>query len=409
MQRLSMKQNNLVLIIFLLISSLLTANDFNTNMNYFGNLTTSSLNKDGFNTKGYEVDDVKNHFQLSTYSKLGIQATIYNNDWMFVTQAVTHYKDNGLKADLTWLNVKYTLNSDFNIRGGRMQSSAFLNSDVRDIDYVNTWGLEPNAFYTMLPMKFYDGIEISYNKVIGEYYINLNLTPYGTLETSMDDLVSDSILSVKDIHIISFDISNNDFKFKVTYGQVNINIPIEDTNYNQVIDGLKEENDMSKYNYTDKKVSFLTLGLEYNYENYSLVSELAQISSNSLIADTIGYYTMLSYRYDKFIPFVMYSVSDNQKSHFDTTNIVDNSNQHFKEKLDQILYQTNNSQRTISLGFKYDLMVGVALKFQLDKITIKDYGVDYSETTKRVGYTQRDAGVYDDSVYQTTIGLSFVF
>ena len=404
-----MKQNNLVLIIFLLISSLLTANDFNTNMNYFGNLTTSSLNKDGFNTKGYEVDDVKNHFQLSTYSKLGIQATIYNNDWMFVTQAVTHYKDNGLKADLTWLNVKYTLNSDFNIRGGRMQSSAFLNSDVRDIDYVNTWGLEPNAFYTMLPMKFYDGIEISYNKVIGEYYINLNLTPYGTLETSMDDLVSDSILSVKDIHIISFDISNNDFKFKVTYGQVNINIPIEDTNYNQVIDGLKEENDMSKYNYTDKKVSFLTLGLEYNYENYSLVSELAQISSNSLIADTIGYYTMLSYRYDKFIPFVMYSVSDNQKSHFDTTNIVDNSNQHFKEKLDQILYQTNNSQRTISLGFKYDLMVGVALKFQLDKITIKDYGVDYSETTKRVGYTQRDAGVYDDSVYQTTIGLSFVF
>jgi len=404
-----MKQNNLVLIIFLLISSLLTANDFNTNMNYFGNLTTSSLNKDGFNTKGYEVDDVKNHFQLSTYSKLGIQATIYNDDWMFVTQAVTHYKDNGLKADLTWLNVKYTLNSDFNIRGGRMQSSAFLNSDVRDIDYVNTWGLEPNAFYTMLPMKFYDGIEISYNKVIGEYYINLNLTPYGTLETSMDDLVSDSILSVKDIHIISFDISNNDFKFKVTYGQVNINIPIEDTNYNQVIDGLKEENDMSKYNYTDKKVSFLTLGLEYNYENYSLVSELAQISSNSLIADTIGYYTMLSYRYDKFIPFVMYSVSDNQKSHFDTTNIVDNSNQHFKEKLDQILYQTNNSQKTISLGFKYDLMVGVALKFQLDKITIKDYGVDYSETTKRVGYTQRDAGVYDDSVYQTTIGLSFVF
>jgi len=404
-----MKQNNLVLIIFLLISSLLTANDFNTNMNYFGNLTTSSLNKDGFNTKGYEVDDVKNHFQLSSYSKLGAQTTIYNDRWMFVAQAVTHYKDNELKADLTWLNVKYTINDDFSIRGGRMQSSAFLNSDVRDIDYVNTWGLEPNAFYTMLPMKFYDGIEISYNKVIGEYYINLNLTPYGTLETSMDDLVSDSILSVKDIHIISFDISNNDFKFKVTYGQVNINIPIEDTNYNQVIDGLKEENDMSKYNYTDKKVSFLTLGLEYNYENYSLVSELAQISSNSLIADTIGYYTMLSYRYDKFIPFVMYSVSDNQKSHFDTTNIVDNSNQHFKEKLDQILYQTNNSQRTISLGFKYDLMVGVALKFQLDKITIKDYGVDYSETTKRVGYTQRDAGVYDDSVYQTTIGLSFVF
>ncbi len=405
-----MKQINSILVSLSLVSSLLVANDFSTKINYFGNLTTSSLNKDGFNTKGYKVDDVQNHFQLSSYSKLGAQTTIYNDRWMFVAQAVTHYEDNELKADLTWLNAKYTINDDFSIRGGRMQSSAFLNSDVRDIDYVNTWGLEPNAFYTMLPMKFYDGIEITYNKVIGDYYINLNITPYGELKTDMDDLVSDSTLTVKDINIISFDISNNDFKFKTTYGQVNINIPIKDAHYNTVITGLQNQNnDMSKYSYTDKRISFLTVGFEYNYENYSLMTEFAQIDSNSLIADNIGYYTMLSYRYDKFIPFIMYSVGDNKESHFDTTNIVDNSNQQFKEGLDQILYQTNNSQKTISLGFRYDLMIGVALKAQIDKITIKDYGVDYSSTTKRVGYTQRDAGVCDDSVYQATIGLSFVF
>ena len=405
-----MKQINLILASLLLVSSFLMANDFDAKINYFGNLTTSSLNKDGFNIKGYKVDDVENQFQLSTYSKLGSQATIYNDKWMFVVQAVTHYKNKKLDADLTWLNVKYNINSYLSFRMGRMQSSAFLNSDVRDIDYVNTWGLEPTAVYTMLPMKFYDGIEISYNKVIEDYYINLNITPYGKLRTSMDDLVENSKLSVKNINIISFDISNNDFKFKTTYGQVSINIPINDAHYNNVITGLQEQNnDMSKYSYTDKKISFLTVGLEYNYENYSLVSEFVEIDSNSLIANTIGYYTMLSYRYDKFIPFIMYSVGDNQNSHFNTTHIIDNSNQEFKEGLEEILYQTNNSQKTISLGFKYDLMIGVALKAQIDKITIKDYGTDYSTTVKRVGYTQRDIDENGDSVYQATVGLSFVF
>ncbi|MEO1954166.1 MAG: hypothetical protein ABGW74_05635 [Campylobacterales bacterium] len=399
--------NFIIMVVF--VTSSLLADNFDTSFNYFGNLTASSLNKDKFYIKGYQVDDVQDYFELSTYSKLGLQTMIYNDKFTFVAQAVTHYVDDSLNLDLTWLNAKYKINHDFSIRAGRIQSAMFLNSDVRDVDYVNTWAIEPNAFYTMLPMRYYDGLEISYEKVIEDYYINITIAPYGKVTADIDDMVSGSTLDVSDMHMVSLVISNNDFKFKTSYAQVNMDIPIYDVNYHNTIETLEDEgNDMSKYNYIDKKISFLTLGLEYNYENYSFLTEIAKRDSVSLLPDTIAYYTMLSYRYDKFIPFIMYSSNNNDSSHFDTSNITDITNS-AKIELEKILYQTNDSQKTFSIGFRYDLKTGIALKFQVDKIVIKNYGTDYSDIIKRLGYTQIDAGVKDDNVYQTTIGLSFAF
>lgn len=405
-----MRLNNFIILVVFVTSSLL-ADNFETSFNYFGNLTASSLNKDKFYIKGYQVDDVQDYFELSTYSKLGFQTMIYNDKFTFVAQAVSHYVDDSLNLDLTWLNAKYKIRDDFSIRVGRIQSAMFLNSDVRDIDYVNTWAIEPNAFYTMLPMRYYDGLDISYEKVIGDYYINITITPYGEVSADIDDMVSGSTLDVSDMHMVSLVLSNNDFKFKTSYAQVTMNIPIYDVNYHSIIQTLQDEgNDISKYNYIDKKISFLTLGLEYNYENYSFLTEIAKRDSVSLLPDTIAYYTMLSYRYDKFIPFIMYSSNNNDSSHFDTTNINDTAtNGVTKTELEKILYQTNDSQRTFSIGFRYDLKTGIALKFQVDKIFIKNYGTDYSDSVKRLGYTQIDAGVKDDNVYQTTIGLSFAF
>jgi len=408
MKRLFMKQiKTIFLMIFIPLS--LSANDFDTSFNYFGNLTASSLNKDGFNTKGYQIDDVQNHFQISSYSKVGIQGMVYNDKFIFVAQTVTHYKESKIKADLTWLNMKYKMKDNFNIRIGRMQSSMFLNSDVRDINYINSWGLEPSSFYTIMPVRFYNGVELSYNKVVGDYYINLNLTPYGEITTDFDDMIKGSVLSMTKINSISLAISNNNLKFKIVCGRVNIDMPIYETSYMGMIKTLQEEgNDVSKYNYNNKKISFLTVGLEYNYKNYSFTTEIARRKSYSLFPDTIGYYTLMSYRYDKFTPFVMYSANQNDKSHFDTSSINDYTNT-AKSELDMFLYRTNNSQKTISLGFRYDLMVGVAFKAQIDKITIIDYGADYSDTVKRLGYTQRDAGIDDNHVYQATIGISFAF
>ena len=405
-----MRLNNFIIMVVFVTSSLL-ADNFETSFNYFGNLTASSLNKDKFYIKGYQVDDIQDYFELSTYSKLGFQTMIYNDKFTFVAQAVSHYVDDSLNLDLTWLNAKYKIRDDFSIRVGRIQSAMFLNSDVRDIDYVNTWAIEPNAFYTMLPMRYYDGLDISYEKVIGDYYINIIITPYGEVSADIDDMVSGSTLDVSDMHMVSLVLSNNDFKFKTSYAQVTMNIPIYDVNYHSIIQTLQDEgNDISKYNYIDKKISFLTLGLEYNYENYSFLTEIAKRDSVSLLPDTIAYYTMLSYRYDKFIPFIMYSSNNNDSSHFDTTNINDTAtNGVTKTELEKILYQTNDSQRTFSIGFRYDLKTGIALKFQVDKIFIKNYGTDYSDSVKRLGYTQIDAGVKDDNVYQTTIGLSFAF
>lgn len=405
-----MKLNNIIFGSLFFASSLI-ASDFSTSFNYFGNLTGSTLNKDGFNTKGYQIDDVENHFRLSSYSKLGLQSTIYNDNFMFVAQVVAHYEEDNIRANLTWFNAKYNINSDFNIRIGRIQSSLFFNSDSRDIDYLHPWALEPSAFHGLMPMRYYEGIEFTYNKVIGDYYININLTPYAAVETDIDDLVENSILTAKDTFLISFTISNNNFKFKTSYIKSTVDIPIYDNDYHTVISILEAQgNNMDSYNYTNKKVSFLSAGLEYMYKNYYFITEIAKRESDSLLSDTLVYYSLLSYKYNDFTPFIMYACNDNEASYYDTTLINDPlTGGMAKIELEKILYSTNDSQKTISLGFRYDFKVGVVFKAQIDKTTIKDYGIDHSDTTKRLGFIERDAMIDDDSVYQAIIGLSFAF
>lgn len=413
-----MKLSNILLSSVLTITSL-AASDFDTSINYFGNLTGSTLNKDGFNRRGYQVDDVENNFQLSSYSKLGLQATLYNDDFMFVVQGVTRYEQDKIQGDITWLNAKYNISDNFSIRAGRMQTAGFLDSDTRDVNYLNIWTLEPASVYNMMPMKFYDGVELIYNKVIGDYYLNISVIPYGEAEKDMNNFtktdtsnfLKGSKLTLKDYRNISLSISNENFRIKGSYGTVNMDLPIYDTAYHTLISTLEAQgNDMSKYSYMDKKVLLKTLGLEYTYDDYYLILEVSERDSDSLLASQLGYYALFSYEYNNIRPFVMYAKNEYDPSFFDTNSISDTwTGGALKTALEQVLYGTNDAQETYSIGLKYDIKQGIALNTQLDKINIINYGTDYNNVSKRLGYTQKDIGIDDNTVYQFTVGISFAF
>jgi hypothetical protein len=63
----------------------------------------------------------------------------------------------------------------------------------------------------------------------------------------------------------------------------------------------------------------------------------------------------------------------------------------------------------MTLGARYEIKMGVALKIQLDRITTTDYGNDYNSITDREGYTSRYANTQQKPIYQLTCGVSFAF
>ena len=93
------------LYILIFISTLACSSNYETSLNYFGNVMASKLNKNGFTSNNYNYDNVDNDTSFSPYSKLGGQVSIYNDKYKFTSQAITYRNHHEYKAKFTWLNV----------------------------------------------------------------------------------------------------------------------------------------------------------------------------------------------------------------------------------------------------------------------------------------------------------------
>ncbi len=410
-----MKLTNTLLLSSALIGSL-SASSLDTQFNYFGNLTASSINE-----KGYEVNKVINSnvddkFSLAPYSKVAAQFSIYNDNFMFVTQALAYQNNDKNELELTWLNGRYQIMDGLSIRLGRMQLALFLNSNTIDVDYVHLWTKAPIEIYGSMPLKSFDGIEIAYEKVIQNYFIEFKITPYGKASTNVNVLKGTVKADFTDMKAIALSVQKGNLTLSASYTIGIFDMPTDNiTGLAQILGGLEQYgNDVSRYSYKNKDISFLSFGINYNYNNLLFTSEISQIKSESLVPDMTAYYLMMSYRYNKFTPFIMFAENKNDKNLYKTDNIkvVDATSGQLKAGLDAILYNMNSSQQTSSIGLRYDYKVGIAFKAQLDRITFDDYGTYYpnpQSTHQRYGFLSQEVGVAKVPVFQFTTGLSFAF
>ena len=395
------------IIFVLLLTTTMQAEQFEHKFNYFGNLTGTTIDNNNYYIKNYHANTVTNDIKFTPYSKLGIQSTLYDDKIMFVTQIVGNNRDDktgDITPELTWLNLKYIVNENISFKAGRMQTALFLNSDSLDINYLHNWAKDKNIVYALVPMKFFDGIEINYKKELDNLSIITSLIPYATTKTELYEFVKDGIFDSRDTKMLILEISNDKFRFHTSYLYSKFTINIDDPNYKVLMLELRDNGyNINKYSYTDKIFRQLSMGLEYNIDDFIITTEISQSNdSNSLLPKTTAYYTMIAYTYGDLIPYIMYSQNKNDKNHFNTNNI--NSTD-----LEALLYTTNSSEKTITIGSKYYLSSSIALKIQLDKITTYDYGNDYNNIKDREGYASKYTNTPNDDIYQLTFGISFAF
>lgn len=407
----------------LLITSFLSANDFESQFNYFGNLTGSVLNEKGYEVMNVTNSNINDSINLSSYSKIGGQVSLYNEDFTFMAQTLAYkYKEEN-KLEITWLNGKYQVNDEFAIRAGRMQLGIFLDSNTLDIDYTHLWAKAPVEIYNIMPLKGFDGIELHYDKLVNDYYINLKLTPYGKASKSIKIQSNSLKAKFKNMKAVSLSVEKNNVTLKTSYTTGKYYMP---SDYITGLEEIKQTltqfgNDMSSYSYDYKKIEYLSFGIDYTYDNYSFNSEIVKTRSDSLALDMTAYYLLFSYRYNQITPYIMFSENKNDKDYYNVDNIHIPTNLpenyykaaiQSKSALESILYNMNCSQKTSTIGFRYDYDVGIAIKTQVDRITFSDYGNNpYSGlgTHSRYGFFTQENGVTKKPVYQLTVGLSFAF
>lgn len=408
---------NKIILLMVLSTTLFSQDKIVSNFNYFGNISASKLNTQGFDLNNYNHDSVSKTLSFSPYSKLGAQLSVNYNDITFTAQGLLREERDEYKPELTWFNLKYDINDNYSVRVGRIQTKAFLHSESIDLDYLHLWTKPPVEVYRLMPVRTYNGIEFTYDTTFDRYSLNISIAPFGYYESNIYGTKNTKTsLELDNSYAASVTLESEKILYKISYSKSDTDIP-DDTSMQMIVAGLSAYgNSMDRYTYRNRAAYSSSLGLQYRGDTIFIDTELAYMKSNSLLPSSRAAYMIIGYKIDKFIPFIMYAKNQNDKNYFDTSAIstIDTTSTTLKRALDDSLYLNNYSQSTASIGIKYDIDIGLAFKAQVDRIISSNYGSISASGVQASGYEKvgilsRDAGTPDKAIYAFTVGVSFAY
>ncbi len=116
------------------------------------------------NTTFEQFDEVDSRLMDNV---LGIQVSAFPYESLTATvQLVGKSAQDNFNIDASWAFIKYQINPNYSVKVGKMVLPTFLASDYLEIGYAYPWARPPMEMYLQVPMKEYNGLDLSKTKDI---------------------------------------------------------------------------------------------------------------------------------------------------------------------------------------------------------------------------------------------------
>lgn len=316
-------------------------------------------------------------------SKLALQGNYKVSPTLsLTTQIMTKYDAfASYEPKVDWAFVKWQATPALTLRGGRMGLPVFMVSDFRDVGYANTPVRPPLDTYAQVPVSQFNGADASYQLPVGSTTYNASVhfgnakadyaatrrlfgAPFPASEFKLDGLHSLNLSAEMDngvtLHV-------GKFNAKMSVTAASINDLVEGTTpfrssfpqyYNHVMDNVIADG---------SKVTFTDFGASYDQDNWVISAEYTHRRSAKYVSSTKGWYTNVGYRVGQFTPYVGLSrlaVDDPRKLDPAGTGLLA-----VDQGVQYLLDTQKLTQRTTTLGLRWDVMPSTALKVQWDHVT----------------------------------------
>lgn len=401
--------------LLLLASSLVMAKP-DVSVSGFGTLGIVTTDSDEF---GYRADFSKpggvfdGDFDFAETSNLGIQFDIIATDKIdFVVQAI--YRDQtelSLDNAINLAFVRYSPNANWSFRAGRTAYDLFLLTEYRDIGYAYTWAHVPSEIYGVFPHRFLDGVDVTYSQPIGDLTFaakafygksKFGMTAF-SLPSSGDFKLDDIAGVALDLQSMNWDVALNHTKLK-----------FDSDGFEELVVGLKQLDALvpnfefiwpnatafaEGLDLDNKRGSYTSVSGQYRFDSVTVISELAQIKSDSLSVQKVnsGY---LSGVFHKNAHNFFASVAFSETEQFDLAS-VDINLAALAQVPDGLLaygfsdvflsfYSIN--QQTYSVGWRWDFEENMSFKLQLDHTRITKGGSTFWQPPSEADYTINRTG-----------------
>ncbi|MET0322625.1 MAG: porin [Duganella sp.] len=381
--------------------------DGNLSISGFGTLAAAKTNTDTAQFSRYnQSEGVGDSPRIGLDSNLGLQATYKMNDWLSGTVQVLTRKgpEGNFATDLTWGFLKAKINDEVSVRVGRVVVPTFLISDYQNVGYANTMMRPPIEVYAQNPIENSDGIDINYQKAIGD----LNLTAQAFVGVSRGKLyIASNTTTVAEYRApdagVSLTGEYGPFIFRAAHARADLEIN-DLTALNALgttLNAIGFGKLASDLNFKDgKKIAFTSVGMTMDWNNILLQSEYAQRRAKEpvYLADTNSWYAMAGYRVGKFVPYYAHASVKGAGSSVTVPAALAAAPAALRGAINSLM--SSQEQSTDLVGVRWDFAKSMAFKVQLDRV----------KPEAKSGYLiHAPAAGTTKTINVVAVGLDFVF
>jgi hypothetical protein len=357
-------------------------------------------------------------------SKIGVQADwkITPNLNLTVQGLSKHRADGSYNPEVEWAFAKYSINSNLDVRVGRIRPAVYLLSDFLDVNFANSWVRPPLEFYASAPITRMEGIDVLWRQSFGD--ISLLIQPYvGTTEKFDLPSPTDTI-QMKKVFGFNAVATTGDFTYRAGYIQTKVTYsapglaPVLGA-LAAICTNFKDPAACAQgpaLAPVDKSASFASVGAAYDNGEYFVSTEYGKRATDSMINDGTTYYVSGGARIGKFTPYVTYSAFKNDSPISFTGGTFKGMAGVPLPPTDTVVSgvmlqgaQSMLDQHSLTIGVRFDIAQNIALKAQWDLV----------ETDRINGQAGTGGGMFrrttdafnntDNTVKVISFALDFVF
>lgn len=322
-------------------------------------------------------------------SRLGAQVTgKFTKDLTGVVQVIAQHRfDNSHTPAIEWANLKYQFSPAFSVRAGRIALPTFLVSESRFVGYAQPWVRPPSEVYFLGSITSSDGVDATYRTQLGSvshavqafWGKNAPKLPNGT------EIKSDPSWGFND----TMEFGDTTVRLGYLNNSLDLNTPQLNplfTNLAGIAAGglsmfgssyaVDAQRLLDKYSTQGLKLQTFSLGANHDAGNWFVMGEFAHFKGDGFLSDANSLYATFGYRINKFTPYVTYAQTKadiTEEAGINTAGLpgmVAGGIAQLNGGINTTLYQFTATQKTRSIGTRWDVAKNTAVKLQYDHTTL---------------------------------------
>ncbi len=308
-----------------------------------------------------------------------------------VLQVVSkHRYDNSWTPEIEWANVKYQFTPELSVRLGRTVAPVFMRSDTVNVGYANPWLRGPQEIYGMVPITHVDGVDVAWNVPVGPVMNSLQAN-FGYNKFKAVDGVE---ITGKNAWIVSDTVEYEDLTLRVSY--LAVDLTFDSADLDRLANGLSGVGDTltaagfpvagsrahalaDRYRLDDTPLEIFSVGARFDPGDWLLTGEWARLTDAGLLPKTQGWYVTGGYRFGKTTPYLTVAELNSKtprESGIPLAGLppgpLPGAAGALNSGLAAALGAAAPSQKSLTLGFRWDVMDRAALKFEYQHVRLDE-------------------------------------